>query len=87
MDLGFSSLWVLLTEFANSDAGKWLPVSPFKRFLANWDGFNVIRRFLSYVNWFVPISTLLDILTIWLAAIAVFYAVMAILRWIKVVGD
>lgn len=84
---GLNGLWLLLTEFVNSDAGKWLPVSPIQRFLASWDGFSVIRQYLGYLNWFIPISTLLDILVVWLAAIGVFYAVMAILRWMRIVGD
>lgn len=84
---GLSGLWGLLTEFANSDAGKWLPVSPFQRFVAGWEGIPVIQQYLKYINWFIPISTLLDIMLVWLAAIGVFYAVMAILRWIRVVGD
>lgn len=43
--------------------------------------------FLPYLNWFVPIGTLVGIGTSWLAAIAVFYAYQLILRWAKVVGD
>lgn len=82
-----SSLWALLTQFANSDAGKWLPISPFQRFIASWDGLTTIRQYLGYLNWFIPLSTIIDIMAIWLGAIAVFYMVMAILRWIRVVGD
>lgn len=82
-----SGFWLSLTEFVNSDAGKWLPVSPFLRFLAGWDGLSVIRQYMGYINWFIPIGTLIDIMVVWLAAIAIFYAVMAILRWFKVVGD
>lgn len=84
---GLSGLWLLLTEFINSDAGAWVPVSPFKKWVLNWDGWNVIRKYLAWVNWFIPISTLIDIMIGWLAAIAAFYAIMAILRWMKIVGD
>lgn len=84
---GITGLWGLLTQFANSSAGQWLPISPVQRFLVNWDGMQTIRQYLGYVNWFIPISTILDILVLWLAAIGIFYAVMAILRWIRVVGD
>lgn len=85
---GLSGIWLLFTYLANNtEFGKFLPISPFQRFLANWDGFEVIRKYLAYVNWFVPISTILDILVIWLSAIGVFYAIMAILRWVKIVGD
>lgn len=85
---GLSGIWLLFTYLANyTEIGKLLPISPFQRFFASWNGFSVIQGFLKYVNWFVPISTLLDILVAWLAAIAVFYAVMAILRWVRIVGD
>lgn len=83
----FDVLWALLTEYVNSDAGSWLPVSPFQRFLANWDGLDVIRTYMGYVNWFVPIGTIIDILTFWLIAIGIFYAIQAILRYIRLIGD
>lgn len=83
----FSVLWALLTEYVNSDAGKWLPVSPFQRWIAGWDGFDVIRHYLGYLNYFVPISTIIDIMAGWLIAIGIFYMVMAILRYIRIVGD
>lgn len=60
-----------------------LPDSPLKPYidaLSNVD-------FLPYLNWFVPVGTLVGIGTSWLAAIAVFYAYQLILRWAKVVGD
>lgn len=84
---GLNGLWLLFTYFANSDAGQWLPISPVQRYISSWSGIDVIRSYLKYVNWFIPVSTILNILSIWLAAIAVFYTVMAILRWVKVVGD
>lgn len=83
----FSVLWALLTEYVNSDAGSWLPVSPFQRWIAGWDGFSVIRQYLGYINYFVPVSTIIDIMSVWLVAIGIFYAVMAILRYIRIVGD
>lgn len=83
-----SGIWLLFTYLANNtEIGKLLPISPFQRFFANWDGFSVIQDYLQYVNWFVPVSTMLNMLLIWLSAIGVFYAVMAILRWVKIVGD
>lgn len=70
-----------------TDWGTILPISPFKRFFSSWNGFAVIEQYLGYLNWFIPISIILDMLTVWLLAIGVFYAVQTILRWIKVVGD
>ena len=83
-----SGIWVLFTYLANyTEFGKFLPISPFQRFLQNWNGLSVVQQYLRYINWFVPISILIDMLLIWLSAIGVFYAIMAILRWIKIVGD
>ena len=85
---GLSGIWILFTYLANyTELGKFLPISPFYRFFNNWEGFAVIQQYLKYVNWFVPISILLDMLVVWLSAIAVFYGVQAVLRWIKIVGD
>lgn len=85
---GLSGIWILFTYLANyTEIGKFLPISPFQRFFASWDGWETIARFMKYVNWFVPIGTMLQILTLWGAAIGVFYAIMAILRWVKIVGD
>lgn len=84
---GLNGLWLLLTYFANSDMGWLLPISPFQRWIAGWDGWEVIEKYMRWINWFIPIGTLLNILAIWLSAIAVFYAIMAILRWVKIVGD
>lgn len=85
---GLTGLWALLTYLANNtEIGKFLPISPVQRWLTGWHGLSVIQGYLKYVNWFIPVSTLLDILVVWLSAIAVFYAIMAILRWIKIVGD
>lgn len=85
---GLNGLWLLFTWLANyTEVGKYLPISPVQRWLVNWDGIAVIQGYLKYINWFIPVSTLLNIMAIWLAAIGVFYAVMAILRWVKIVGD
>ena len=44
---GLSGLWLLFTYLANyTEIGRFLPISPFKRFLANWDGFAVIQQYL-----------------------------------------
>lgn len=56
------------------------PVRPFVDQLSN-------VGFLPYLNWFVPVGTLVAIGTSWLAAITVFYTYQIILRWAKAVGD
>ena len=88
MQNGVSSIWLFFTYLANyTEIGKLLPISPFQRFIAGWDGIEVIQDYLGYINWFIPVSTLLDIMAAWLVCIATFYGVQAILRWIKIVGD
>lgn len=77
--------WQEITIIANSDFGKWLPISPFQKFIASWEGINVIRPYLGYVNWFIPIGQCLVFLTGWLVAIAFFYAIMAALRYLNIV--
>lgn len=83
--MDMSGLWDLLTQFANSDAGVWLPISPIQKWVANWEGISFIRQYLKYVNWFIPFSTILNLLGVWLAAIAVFYGGSALLRWLNII--
>lgn len=58
-----------------------LPPSPFN--------VNVIDQieipFLSYLNWVLPISFFMNLLTYWVLAIGLYYIVQVVLRWIKVV--
>ena len=41
--------------------------------------------FLAWVNWFIPVGEMATIMEIWLAALAAFYVISMLLRWIKVV--
>lgn len=78
-------LWGLLTQFANSDLGKYLPISPIQRWVVGWEGTLLIKQYLKYVNWFIPVTTIINILGVWLAAITVFYGGSAILRWLNII--
>lgn len=78
-------LWAMLTEFANSEMGQYLPISPVQRWVATWDGVATIQQYLKYVNWFIPISSISNLLLVWLAAIAVFYGGSALLRWLNII--
>lgn len=60
-----------------------LPDSPFQSLLSNAP----VSDYLGYVAYFVDISFIINVLDIWLAAIAVYYVYMAILRWVKALGD
>jgi len=56
-----------------------LPASPFTAFSS------IIQQlpFIGYVNYFIPIGTILSIMEAWLAAITVYYIYMLVLRMIK----
>lgn len=60
-----------------------LPQSPVQKFLASFDDL----PYLNYLNWFIPISSIIIVLEAWLAAIALFYVYSIIMRWIKLIGD
>ena len=75
-----------ITAFLQKIAGiilSILPNSPLKPYIDQISNVD----FLPYLNWFVPIGTLVGIGTACLGAITVFYAYQLILRWAKVVGD
>lgn len=75
-----------ITQFLQKIAAvllSWLPDSPFSSVIDNIEG----STWLGYVNWFVPVGTLVTIGTLWTAAIATFYVYQMALRWAKVVGD
>lgn len=62
--------------------------SPVQRMLQSYESsISSVHQFMSYLNWFVPIGWMLDVLVAWLAAIGAFYAIMAVLRALKVVGS
>ena len=56
-----------------------LPKSPFYYFDANPE----VKQVLRYLNWFIPIDTMLSITEGWLTAIALYYVYQWILRWVN----
>ena len=76
--------WInnLITNFGKAVL-QVLPVSPFRGFI---DSF-AVPEYVGWLNWFFPVSQCLQILTVWLAAIALFYLYSIIMRWIKMIGD
>lgn len=58
-----------------------LPKSPILYLESNPE----IRKILSYVNYFIPISTMISIAETWLITIAAYYVYQLILRWIKMI--
>lgn len=60
-----------------------LPLSPFRDFIDNFSP----PQYIAWLNWFFPVSQLLAVMAVWLAAITVFYLYSIIMRWIKMIGD
>lgn len=73
-------------SFVNSVVGallSFLPDSPFTSIIDTVKNLD----YLPYLNWFVPVGTILGIGSAWLACIGVYYIYQVILRWAKVIGD
>lgn len=46
---------------------------------------NIEIPYIKYLNWIIPFEEMLVILTYWVGAIAIYYIVQVILRWVKVI--
>jgi len=57
-----------------------LPDSPFS-VLDN----SAVAGYIGYLNWIIPIESMVAILQVWTVAIASFYVLQAILRWVKAI--
>ena len=60
---------------------KVLPLSPFTDWIAYLSG----TPYLGYINWFIPMGTIISITGVWVNAIFLYYVYSAILRWLKMV--
>lgn len=58
----------------------WLPTSPIVYLQADSE----IKKYLGYVNWFIPIYSIISVLEVWLTCVLLWYVVQVILRWLKV---
>lgn len=58
------------------------PLSPFRPVIEELGSL----PYLGYINWFVPVGDLVKIGSVWLTAIAVYYAWSIIARWIKLIS-
>lgn len=58
-----------------------LPDSPFQSLSMP----SSVSTRLGYLNWLVPVSSILTVLTAWLTAVSIFYIYQIILRWTKVI--
>lgn len=58
-----------------------LPLSPIV-----WLEYNSqIKQYLAWVNWFIPIYSMIATLEAWLSCILVYYVIQVLLRWYKVI--
>lgn len=60
---------------------KLLPADPFKSVILALPK----MEWLGWLNWFVPVSQILAVLTAWTTVIALFYVYQAIARWLKLI--
>ena len=58
-----------------------LPKSPIVYLSAN----PTVSKYLSYINWFIPIYSIISLLEFWIVAIVSFYAFRFILKWTKII--
>lgn len=61
---------------------KLFPLSPFMPVIKELAS----MPYLGYINWFIPISDFVKIGTLWITAIAAYYAWSVIARWVKLIG-
>lgn len=60
-----------------------LPDSPFQGMLSN----TPVEDYLGYVAYFIDVSFIVNAFLVWLSAVAAYYIVMAVLRWVKAIGN
>ena len=58
-----------------------LPDSPFQSALSGISQNSAISDILGYVNYVLPISEALAVMSVWLVAIGVFYSYQCLMRW------
>lgn len=83
MDNFLTWLTGILSNFGNAVI-QLLPRSPFRQAIDSWVP---PADTLGWLNWFFPVSQLLTVVVLWLAAVAGFYLFSVVLRWLKVIGD
>lgn len=44
-----------------------------------------VEKYLGMVNWFIPIYSMISLTEAWLLAVALYYIVQIVLRWIKAI--
>ena len=60
-----------------------LPLSPFRPYI---DKIN-LTGYMGYINYFIPVGIMVDILGAWITCMGLFYLYSIIMRWAKIVGE
>lgn len=60
----------------------WLPTSPF---IGVAEGISSMPG-IAWLNWFIPVGRITQLMAAWVAAIALWYIAQAALRWIKIIS-
>lgn len=81
--ISLRNIWIWIKNAANAVV-LLLPDSPFV-FLEEEYVPEAIRDILPYLNWFIPIGSIITIIELWLTAVAVYYVYQTILRWVKAI--
>lgn len=59
-----------------------LPQSPVARYLSAVEDI----PYLNFLNWFIPVSSILVVCQTWLVCISCYYLYSIILRWLRAIG-
>lgn len=58
-----------------------LPESPFS-YLEN----SPVAEYLPVINWFIPVEAIVNVLTVWITAVAGYYLLAIVMRWVKAIN-
>lgn len=58
------------------------PLSPFRGIIDQITSL----PYLGWLNWFMPVSEIITVVNLWIAAIVAYYLYMVVARWIKLVS-
>jgi hypothetical protein len=59
-----------------------LPASPF-----TWNFSSIDNQYLKFFAWFMPIPQMVSFIGTWVTAVAIYYGLRIVLRWMKVAGS
>ena len=59
-----------------------LPASPFTSFIEACENL----PYLGWLNWFIPVGSIIAIGEAWLVAVGLFYLYSVVLRWVKAIS-